>query len=634
VVPPETGIVHQVNLEYLAKRRLTEGETATTFAYPDTCVGTDSHTTMINGLGVLGWGVGGIEAEAVHARPADLHAHPRGRRLQAHRALPEGATATDLVLTVTQMLRKHGVVEKFVEFYGAGLDRADALADRATIANMAPEYGATMGFFPVDEETLATCDSPAQRRAVALVEAYYEGKGLWRDDGPRAEFTARSSARPRPTVRALARRPEAPAGPRRLCGEMKGSFGSCLSRTRLRPAGRPRCHGRRVQGRALRARPRRVSSPRSPRAPTPATRGDARRRPGGQEGRGARPEGQALGEDLAGARLARGHRLPRQGRPHRGARGVGFYTCRLRLHDLHRQLGPAVRARSEAIEKGNLVATAVLSGNRNFEGRVSPHVKANYLASPPLVVAYALAGHGRHRPHQEPIGKGSDGQDVYLRDVWPTQRRDRRADGPSSRASSSAALRGRLPKARAWQAIDAPSGDLFAGRSPTYIQEPPFFVDMPRTPDAHPADHGRARAGKLGDSVTTDHISPAGVIGRTARRRGTSRQGRREGRLQQLRLAPRQRPRDDARHLRQHPHQEPARPGTEGGSPTYLGPNDDPGPVPVAPTTTVSRATSSAIYDASVKYQQHRVPLVVLAGKDYGMGSRATGRPRAPSCSA
>jgi aconitate hydratase len=627
VVPPDTGIVHQVNLEYLARVVFFNEAAAPPTAYPDTLVGTDSHTTMINGLGVLGWGVGGIEAEAAMlGQPVSmLIPEVVGFRLAGR--LREGATATDLVLTVTQILRQHNVVGKFVEFFGAGL--ADlALADRATIANMAPEYGATCGIFPVDGETLRYLRFTGRpENLVRLVEAYTKEQGLFHDPAtPPAVYSETLELD-------LASVEPSLAGPRRPqdrvpLGQVKTSFAAQLPSL--------------VRAKA--------------KAPTAATPADAGRpheeTPASQPGvahvvlEGATHElhhGSVVIAAItsctntsnpsvmlaAGLLAKKAVEKGLQVRPWvktslaPGSKVVTDYLVEAGLMRYLEQLGyylvgygcttcignsgPLPPAVSRAIEDGSLVVAAVLSGNRNFEGRVHPEVRANYLASPPLVVAYALAGRVDVDLQSEPLGIGTEGHPVYLKDVWPTQAEVREA---ISRSVHSDMFRKEYGEVFAgdeqWKTMPVPEGDLFAwDAASTYVKHPPYFVEMKPQPEPVRDVRGARVLAVLGDSITTDHISPAGSIkpqspaGQYLIERGVSaldfnsygsRRGNHEvmvrGTFANVRL------------------KNQLAPGTEGGFTRHL-PDGE----------------TLSIYEASVKYQQEGVPLLVLAGKEYGSGS-------------
>ncbi len=604
VVPPGTGICHQVNLEYVAQCVWTsEDQAGETVAYPDTLVGTDSHTTMVNGLGVLGWGVGGIEAEAAMlGQPVSmLIPEVVGFRLSGQ--LKEGITATDLVLTVTQMLRAKGVVGRFVEFFGPGLDSL-SLADRATIANMAPEYGATCGFFPIDDRTIEYLRLTGREDdRIALVEAYAKAQGLWRDAAaPEPVFTDTLEL-DMVTIEPSLAGPKRPQD-RVLLADVDDQFNEELENT-YKKANDPHVKvdgeefevgngdvviaaitsctntsnpsvlvaaglvARKARAKGLQAKPWVKTSL----APGSKVVSDYLRESGLQE------DLDALGFDLV---------------------GYGCTTC-------IGNSGPLAAPISKAITDNDLVAVSVLSGNRNFEGRVSPDCRANYLASPPLVVAYALKGSVRSDMINDPIGTASNGEPVFLRDIWPTN--------AEIRALIDAHVHSHMFRSRyadvyagdeRWQSIEVTGGDTYVWPpQSTYIQNPPYFTGMTMTAVA-PGDIERARAlAVFGDSITTDHVSPAGAIkpdspaGRYLLEREVSRgefnsYGARRGnhevmmrgtfaniRIRNLML-------DDV----------------EGGFTRY------------SPTGEVM-----PIYDAAMLYKQDGRPLVVIAGKEYGTGS-------------
>ena len=623
VVPPETGIVHQVNLEHLAPAVLVREEDGAKWAFPDSLVGTDSHTTMINGLGVLGWGVGGIEAEACMLGQPIYMLIPDVVGFRLTGKLREGATATDVVLTVTQMLRAHGVVEKFVEFTGPGLDQL-SLADRATIANMAPEYGATVGFFPVDQKTLDYLHlSGRSQEQIELVEKYSKLQGLWRDDALPIKYTSELKLDLGEVQPCL-------AGPTRpqdriLLSDMKGSFGLALDSTFKKPRAQPvKVPGKDWalnDGSVVIAA---ITSCTNTSNPSVMIAAGLVAEKAWKRGLKARP--------WVKASLAPGSRVVTeyldQAGLTRSLDAIGFYTVGYGCTTCIGNSGPIDAAISQAIKDGKLVAASVLSGNRNFEGRVHPDTKANYLASPPLVVAYALAGTVDIDLEREPLGQDGAGKGVFLKDVWPT-------NAEVQAAMSKAVGREQFTKRyqdvfrgpEAWQKLKAPTGQLYTWRKDsTYIQEPPFFIDMPRQAQPIKPISGARVLVKVGHSVTTDHISPAGSIskdGPAARflvaqgvkkddwnsfgsRRGNDRVMTR-GTFANIRL------------------KNELAPGTEGGVTTYLGPAaTKPGPVaglPYDSDVDPKPGEVVSIYDASVKYQKHKVPLVILAGKDYGMGS-------------
>jgi aconitate hydratase len=610
VVPPATGIVHQVNLEYLAKGVLTQSppsaQGGNPIAYPDSLVGTDSHTTMINGLGVVGWGVGGIEAEAVMLGQPIYMLMPEVVGFKLTGRLPDGATATDLVLTVTQMLRQHGVVGKFVEFFGPGLDSM-SLADRATLANMAPEYGATMGFFPVDDETLTYLRQTGRTAdEVDLVERYYKEQGMFRTaDSPQPRFTS-SMGLDMSTVVASMAGPKRPQD-RILLSEMKSQWHKDLENTfgKDQPADPVpvKSNGDSSEitdGAVVIAAITSCTNTSNPSVMIAA----------GLVARNAVAKGMTP-KPWVKTSLAPGSRVVTEYLEKSGLNKpldqLGFQTVGYGCTTCIGNSGPLPEPVVGAIDAGNLVATSVLSGNRNFEGRISPHVKANYLASPPLVVAYALAGTTDIDLATEPLGKDSDGNDVSLSDIWPGQ-----AEIAETMAASMTPEMYREQYSSAadgppeWQAISGSEDDIFDwDENSTYIQEPPFFVDMPADPPPITGIEGARVLVSVGDSVTTDHISPAGAIKADSpaglylqeqgvqptdfnsygSRRGNDRVMTR-GTFANIRL----------RNL--------LAPGTEGGVTKYLPTGDQ-----------------TSIYEASLKYTETGTPLVVLAGKDYGMGS-------------
>ena len=618
VVPPAIGIVHQVNLEYLAgcvflRDDPAAGNGRLKVAVPDTLVGTDSHTTMINGLGVVGWGVGGIEAEAVMLGQALSLLLPEVVGFEFTGRLPAGATATDLVLTVTEILRKEGVVGKFVEFFGSGLNGM-SLADRATIANMAPEYGATMGFFPIDEETLAylrLTGRPAEQ--VTLVERYMKEQGLFHTAAAAVpEFTKRLSLDLGSVVPSL-------AGPKRpqdrvALRDVKKTFaesltaptakrGFALDGPALARTGTVRENGHDStihHGAVVIAA---ITSCTNTSNPSVMVAAGLVARKAVAKGLTTKPW---VKTSLApGSRVVTDY-LERSGLD-KDLDALGFETVGYGCTTCIGNSGPLPDAVAKAVADGDLVAAAVLSGNRNFEGRVNPLVKANWLASPPLVVAYALAGTTDIDMEHEPIGTGRDGQSVFLRDIWPTAEEVRQTVEASVLPTQFQTRYGNVWNSNErWNAVPTSKGELYDWQpASTYIQEPPFLTDITREAQAPQSVRGARVLLALGDSVTTDHISPAGSIAKASpaghylvehgvppvdfnsygARRGNDRVMTR-GTFANIRI----------RNL--------LVPGTEGGVTRLL------------PGTEVM-----PVYDAAVMYKTAGTPLVVLAGAEYGTGS-------------
>jgi aconitate hydratase len=613
VVPPATGIVHQVNLEYLGQGVMTGPDAGGgTAAYPDSLVGTDSHTPMINGLGIVGWGVGGIEAEAVMLGQPLYMVMPEVVGFKLKGKLKDGVTATDLVLTVTQMLRKHGVVEKFVEFYGPGLS-AMPVADRATISNMTPEYGATIGFFPVDAQTLLYLERTNRKSAAQLVEAYSKAQGMFRTDAsPDPLYSDVLELELADVVPSL-------AGPKRpqdrvALADMQQSFRRALSAP--------------VKERGFGLKDDELST-----RTTVAMNGD---RP--EIGHGAvviaaitsctntsNPSVMVGAGLLARKAAAKGLTVPPYVKTSmapgskvvteyldaadltKDLQALGFHTVGYGCTTCIGNSGPLPEAVSNAINEGRLVASAVLSGNRNFEGRVNPHTRANYLASPPLVVAYALAGTVDIDLTQQPLGNGKDGKPVYLRDVWPSQQEIADTIASALKPEQFATEYGNVfdgnPR---WNAIPVTGGELYAwSDASTYIHEPPFFQGLTSEPLPTKDIAGARVLAMVADSVTTDHISPAGDIARDSpagawlQSRGIEKKdfnsyGSRRGndlvmvrgtfaniRLKNLLV-----------------------PGSEGNVTVHFPSNEQ-----------------MPIFDAAEKYAAAKTPLVVLAGKEYGTGS-------------
>jgi aconitate hydratase len=600
VVPPGTGICHQVNLEYLAQVVFVDNETQT--VYPDTVVGTDSHTTMVNGLSVLGWGVGGIEAEAAMLGQPVSMVIPEVVGFELTGTLPEGATATDLVLTVTHLLRKKGVVGKFVEFYGAGLSQL-SLADRATLANMAPEYGATCGFFAIDEETLRYLTMTGRSvEQIALVEGYAKDQNLWRDDAHVPVYTD--------TLRLdLATLQPALAGPKRPQD--------------LLPLSQVSSQFHATDFAALSGRTTQISVPLAG-SPEPLSDGavviaaitsctntsnPAVMLAAGLVAKKARalgltrkpwvktslaPGSQVVTDYLAKANLqgdldALGFALA----------GYGCTTC-------IGNSGPLPEAVEAAIKKDDLLVGAVLSGNRNFEGRIHPLVKANYLASPPLVVAYALMGTLTKDLKTEPLGT-VNGRDIFLRDIWPTNAEIAEIMARCVTPEMFEARYGRVFEGSPeWQRVKAPTGTTYAwDHNSTYIQNPPYFVGMTMKTQPLADIRGARPLAILGDSVTTDHISPAGNIkestpaGLYLKQAGVAPQdfnsyGARRGNHEVMM-------RGTFANIRL---QNAMRPETQGGV-----------------TKIMPAGQDATIYDAGMHYQAQGTPLIIVAGKEYGTGS-------------
>ncbi len=609
VVPPNTGIVHQVNIEHLA-RVVFHNESANT-AYPDTVVGTDSHTTMVNGLGVLGWGVGGIEAEAAMLGQPITMLIPQVIGMRLTGKLPEGATATDLVLTVTEILRKRGVVEKFVEFFGDGLANLP-LADRATIANMAPEYGSTCGIFPIDQETLRYLELTGRSaEQIALVEAYAKHQGMWRHDGqPDAHYTDVLELDLGSVEPSL-------AGPKRPqdrvpLREMKSAYRKSLEKMAAERAQKnPGATGSAKatldgetfevkDGAVLIAAITSCTNTSNPSVLIGA----------GLLAKNARERG-LKAKPWVKTSLAPGSRVVtdylEKAKLMDDLEAVGFYTVGYGCTTCIGNSGPLAPEISAAVKAGDVIATSVLSGNRNFEGRVHPEVKMNFLASPPLVVAYALAGTTDIDLNNDPLGTGKDGKPVYLKDLWPSPKDIQQAIASSVDSKMFKGSYGSVFEGDAqWKAVKTPTGKIYTwDEASTYVKNPPYFDGMTMKPTP-PSDISGARVlALLGDSVTTDHISPAGNIAKTSPAakylmdNGVkpadfnsygSRRGNHEvmmrGTFANIRL----------RNL--------LAPGTEGGV-----------------TVHIPSGEQMSIYDASMRYQADGTALVVIAGKEYGTGS-------------
>lgn len=633
VVPPNTGIVHQVNLENLARVVMTADKDGKAVAYPDTVFGTDSHTTMINGIGVLGWGVGGIEAEAAMLGQPSSMLIPQVVGFKLTGKLPEGATATDLVLTVTQMLRKLGVVGKFVEFYGDGLQHLP-LADRATIGNMAPEYGATCGIFPIDNESLTYLRlSGRSEEQIALVEAYAKAQGLWHDaNSPHAQYSTTLEL-DMGTVKPSLAGPKRPQD-RVLLEDVQKNYRDALVgmtanrdkrsedvSTFVNEGGGAAVGNEQLakgyadiemDGRKVRLKDGAVviaAITSCTNTSNPAVMIGA-----GLLARNAAAKGLDR-KPWVKTSLGPGSRVVTDYLEKAGVltelEKIGFYVVGYGCTTCIGNSGPLPTEVSAGIASGDLVVTSVLSGNRNFEGRVHPEVKMNYLASPPLVVAYAIAGTTDIDLTTEPLGTGSDGQPVYLRDIWPSNKEIgdviAATVGPEMFKQNYADV---FKGDTRWNTIASPDGDLYEwSDASTYIKNPPYFDGMTMQVGSIDDVHGARVMGLFGDSITTDHISPAGNIkkdspaGRFLQERGVqpadfNSYGSRRGnddvmvrgtfaniRIKNLMFG-----------------------GEEGGNTLYYPAGG-------------GQPEKLAIYDAAMKYKADKVPLVVLAGKEYGTGS-------------
>ncbi|WCN38239.1 aconitate hydratase AcnA [Aneurinibacillus uraniidurans] len=613
-VPPATGIVHQVNLEYLASVAATKEVDGEVQVFPDSLVGTDSHTTMINGLGVVGWGVGGIEAEAGMLGQPLYFVTPEVVGFKLTGTLAEGATATDLALTIVNILRKKGVVGKFVEFYGPGLSNI-TLADRATVANMAPEYGATMGFFPVDEETLnflrATGRSEEQ---VALVEAYYQEQGLFRTDATVDPVFSETLELDMSTVVPTLAGPKRPQDRIELTA-MKGAFNDAI-RTPIEKGGFGLSDEQIAQKVALSHKNGKKSELGTGAVVIAAitsctnTSNPSVMLGAGLVAKKAVEKGLVKPEYVKSS-LTPGSRVVKQYLEKAGLiqpfEALGFHIAGYGCATCIGNSGPLPEEVSQAIADNDMTVASVLSGNRNFEGRVHAQVKANYLASPPLVVAYALAGTVDIDLSKDAIGTGKDGQPVYLKDIWPTNAEIKEAVAQAVQAQMFEEEYGNVFTANPrWNAIEFPEGQLYEwDDKSTYIQHPPFFSGLGNEAGSIEEIVGAKALAFLGDSVTTDHISPAGNIApaspagvylgeNNVERKDFNSYGSRRGNHEVMM-------RGTFANIRI---RNKMAPGTEGGVTTYLPTGD------VMP-----------IYDASMKYQEAGTPLVVIAGKEYGTGS-------------
>jgi aconitate hydratase len=628
VVPPGTGIVHQVNIEYLARVVMSKDEDGTTTAYPDTCVGTDSHTTMQNGLGILGWGVGGIEAEAAMLGQPISMLIPKVVGFRLTGELPAGATATDLVLTITEQLRKHGVVGKFVEFHGDGV-AAVPVANRATIGNMSPEFGSTCAIFPIDDETLAYLRLTGRSdEHIALIEAYAKEQGLWHDPGRELTFSEELKLDLATVVPSI-------AGPKRpqdrvALADAKNEFREAVTSyvpgseeddgvadtfpasdpIAAEPAGKPSKptqatleDGTTVtidHGSVVIAAITSCTNTSNPSVMVGAALLAKRAVEAGLSSKPWVKTTLAPGSKVVMDYYERAGLLPYLDKLGFNLVGYGCTTC-------IGNSGPLPEEISQAVNDSDLAVVSVLSGNRNFEGRINPDVKMNYLASPPLVVAYALTGTMDTDMVNDPIGTGRDGQPVYLADIWPSP-------GEIAEIVQEAVASEMFSRDYAdvfegddqWRGLDVPAGDTFAwDEHSTYVRRPPYFDDMADEPQPVTDIHGARVLALLGDSVTTDHISPAGAI--------------KNGSPAAIYLNDHDIPRKDFNSYgsRRGNHEVMIRgtfanirlrnllaPGTEGGVTTKL-PGDE----------------QMSIYDASRQYLDEGTPLIVLGGKEYGSGS-------------
>ena len=607
VVPPGTGIVHQINLEYLARVVFAREHDGATRAYPDTVVGTDSHTTMVNGLGVLGWGVGGIEAEAAMLGQPISMLIPQVVGFELTGKLPEGATATDLVLTVVQMLRAKGVVGKFVEFFGDGLDHLP-LADRATIANMAPEYGATCGIFPIDAESLAYLRLSGRAEShITLVEAYARAQGLFREPGdPAAEYSD-VLALDMGTVEPCISGPKRPQD-RITLREAKGVVADHLAAMQDERGGGAESVAVERDGTSCELRDGAVviaAITSCTNTSNPAVLVGA-----GLLARNARARGLTV-KPWVKTSLAPGSMVVRDYLAKAGLlddlEGLGFYIVGFGCTTCIGNSGPLPEEISAAIRDRDLIVASALSGNRNFEGRVHAEVRMNFLASPPLVVAYAIAGRCDVDFYHEPLGEDANGTAVYLRDIWPSGHEIQETIASSiSSEMFRASYEGVFDGDERWRSMEIAEADRFHwDMSSTYVRNPPYFDGMSMTPRGIPAIRGARMLALLGDSITTDHISPAGAIkpdspaGRFLQERQVpprefnsygSRRGNHEvmmrGTFANIRLRNR------------------VAPGTEGGW-----------------TVHQPSGERMSIYDAAMRYRDEGVPLVVIGGEEYGTGS-------------
>ena len=603
VVPPGTGIVHQVNIEYLARTVMTREVNGVLTAYPDSCVGTDSHTTMVNGLGVLGWGVGGIEAEAAMLGQPVSMLIPKVVGFKLTGSIPTGATATDVVLTITEMLRKHGVVGKFVEFYGEGVGSVP-LANRATIGNMSPEFGSTVAIFPIDEVTIDYLRGTGRtEEQIQLVETYCKEQGLWHNPEHEAEYSEYLELDLATVVPSI-------AGPKRpqdriQLSNAKSAYQSDIKTYTNQPAKPSKVSNHSFEIDNGHVAIASITSCTNTSNPSVMMAAGLLARKAVAKGLKSKP--------WVKTSLAPGSKVVTEYFSKAGLtsdlNALGFdlvgYGCTTCIGNS----GPLDPDISAAVNENDLAVTAVLSGNRNFEGRINPDIKMNYLASPPLVVAYALAGTMNFDFESEPLGQDSTGADVFLRDIWPTPDEVQATiDSTINSEMFKSQYAGVFEGDDKWKAIPTPTGDTFSwDAQSTYVRRPPYFEGMTMSPSPV-SDIVDARVlAKLGDSVTTDHISPAGSIkadspaGKYLTENGVSRvdfnsYGSRRGNHEVM-------IRGTFANIRL---KNQLLDGVEGGYTRDFTTSDGP---------------QSFIYDASINYKQADVPLVILAGKEYGSGS-------------
>ncbi|GAA4128626.1 aconitate hydratase AcnA [Nocardioides fonticola] len=606
VVPPGTGIVHQVNIEHLARTIFTRTVDGVLQAYPDTCVGTDSHTTMVNGIGVVGWGVGGIEAEAAMLGQPVSMLIPRVVGFKLNGTLPEGSTATDLVLTITEMVRKHGVVGKFVEFYGPGVS-ALPLANRATIGNMSPEFGSTIAVFPIDEETIKYLKLTGRsEEQLALVESYAKTQGLWHDPSAEPRYSEKLELDLATVVPSLAgpKRPQDRVELSNAAAAFAGDLPTYSSNVDAKvPVTLADGTSFELENGAVTIAS--ITSCTNTSNPSVMIGAALLAKKAVEKGLQRKPWVKttlAPGSKVVSDYYEKAGLTPYLDKLGFNLVGYGCVTC-------IGNSGPLIPEVSAAVNENDLAVVSVLSGNRNFEGRISPDIKMNYLASPPLVVAYALAGSMKVDLFNDPIGQDAEGNDVFLKDIWPSpaevEETIRGAINSDMFGESYADV---FAGDERWRSLPTPSGNTFTwDPASTYVRKAPYFEGMPESPEPVTDIAGARVLLKLADSVTTDHISPAGAIkkdspaGKYLTENGVdprdfnsygSRRGNHEvmirGTFANIRL------------------RNQIAPGTEGGFTRDFTQSD-------SPVTTV--------YDASVNYQAAGVPLVVLAGKEYGSGS-------------